>query len=148
MWFQLGMLGTPKLTITFKKSRFHARRLLFSIFLIFSLTSAISPAADPAPPPPAKKVAAIVTVYHHNSHADMIVSRLNAIPLVMQLPIGAEGDFKGVIDLVKMKALVWNLEADGKGLVAPGDYWALLNAGTQRQYQKIRVEAEPKAAAA
>jgi elongation factor G len=42
---------------------------------------------------------------------DMIVSRLNATPLVMQLPIGAEADFKGVIDLVTMKALVWNAEA-------------------------------------
>ncbi|WP_106402388.1 elongation factor G [Actinocorallia populi] len=42
---------------------------------------------------------------------DMIVNRLNAIPLVMQLPIGAEADFLGVIDLVKMKALVWNAEA-------------------------------------
>jgi elongation factor G len=42
---------------------------------------------------------------------DMIVSRLNAVPLVMQLPIGAEADFKGVIDLITMKALVWNPEA-------------------------------------
>jgi elongation factor G len=42
---------------------------------------------------------------------DMIVSRLNAVPLVMQLPIGAEADFKGIVDLVTMKALVWNLEA-------------------------------------
>ncbi len=42
---------------------------------------------------------------------DMIVSRLNATPLVLQLPIGAEADFKGVIDLVKMKALIWNAEA-------------------------------------
>lgn len=33
-------------------------------------------AADPARPAPAKNVAAIVTVYHHNSHADLIVSRL------------------------------------------------------------------------
>src|SRR5687767_15662134 len=42
---------------------------------------------------------------------DMIVSRLNATPLVLQLPIGAEADFKGVIDLVTMKALLWNEEA-------------------------------------
>jgi len=38
---------------------------------------------------------------------DMIVSRLNATPLVLQIPIGAEADFKGVVDLVQMKALVW-----------------------------------------
>ncbi|SHK58637.1 elongation factor G [Actinacidiphila paucisporea] len=42
---------------------------------------------------------------------DMIVDRLGAVPLVMQLPIGAEADFKGVVDLVQMKALVWSLEA-------------------------------------
>ncbi|WP_328915517.1 MULTISPECIES: elongation factor G [unclassified Streptomyces] len=42
---------------------------------------------------------------------DMIVDRLGAVPLVMQLPIGAEGDFKGVVDLVRMKALVWSAEA-------------------------------------
>ncbi|WP_067487274.1 elongation factor G [Actinomadura hibisca] len=42
---------------------------------------------------------------------DMISDRLQATPLVMQLPIGAESDFKGVIDLVTMKALVWNEEA-------------------------------------
>ena len=38
---------------------------------------------------------------------DMIISRLNATPLVLQIPIGAEADFRGVIDLVNMKALVW-----------------------------------------
>ena len=43
---------------------------------------------------------------------DMIVSRLNAIPLVLQIPIGAEIDFKGVVDLVAMKALVWSAEAE------------------------------------
>ncbi|MEV4671273.1 MULTISPECIES: elongation factor G [Actinomadura] len=42
---------------------------------------------------------------------DMIENRLNATPLALQLPIGAEADFKGVIDLVNMKALVWNEEA-------------------------------------
>ncbi len=43
---------------------------------------------------------------------DMIVSRLKAVPLVVQLPIGAEADFRGVIDLVGMKALVWRTEAE------------------------------------
>ena len=38
---------------------------------------------------------------------DMIVTRLNATPLVLQIPIGAEADFKGVVDLVEMRALVW-----------------------------------------
>ncbi|WP_431042778.1 elongation factor G [Streptomyces sp. P1-3] len=42
---------------------------------------------------------------------DMIVDRLGATPIVMQLPIGAEADFKGVVDLVRMKALVWSAEA-------------------------------------
>ncbi|WP_175935635.1 elongation factor G [Corynebacterium sp. Marseille-P4321] len=36
-----------------------------------------------------------------------IVDRLGAKPLVMQVPIGAEDDFDGVIDLIEMKALLW-----------------------------------------
>ncbi|MFH8476242.1 elongation factor G [Streptomyces sp. NPDC018000] len=42
---------------------------------------------------------------------DMISDRLRATPIVMQLPIGAEADFEGVVDLVRMKALVWSPEA-------------------------------------
>jgi elongation factor G len=38
---------------------------------------------------------------------EMIGSRLNAIALVLQIPIGLEGDFMGVVDLIAMKALVW-----------------------------------------
>jgi elongation factor G len=38
---------------------------------------------------------------------DMIVTRLHAVPLVLQIPVGAESDFKGVIDLVEMTALLW-----------------------------------------
>ncbi|NLU66950.1 elongation factor G [Streptomyces sp. HNM0574] len=41
---------------------------------------------------------------------DMIVDRLGAQPLVMQLPIGTESDFRGVVDLVTMKAFVWSAE--------------------------------------
>jgi elongation factor G len=44
---------------------------------------------------------------------EMIESRLEATPAVIQLPLGAEGKFRGVIDLVKMKAIVW--EGDDKG---------------------------------
>ncbi|WP_084961893.1 elongation factor G [Thermoactinospora rubra] len=39
---------------------------------------------------------------------DMMVNRLNATPAVVQLPLGVEASFKGVIDLVRMKALVWS----------------------------------------
>ena len=41
---------------------------------------------------------------------EMIENRLNATPLVLQWPIGAEADFKGVIDLVEMRALLWEGE--------------------------------------
>ena len=41
---------------------------------------------------------------------DMIVSRLNAVPLVLQLPIGNESDFIGVVDLIEMRALTWRGE--------------------------------------
>jgi elongation factor G len=41
---------------------------------------------------------------------DMMVKRLGAKPLAIQLPIGREEGFRGVIDLVEMKALVWTSE--------------------------------------
>ena len=41
---------------------------------------------------------------------EMMVDRLNSTPLVLQLPIGAEGDFIGVVDLVGMRALTWRGE--------------------------------------
>ncbi|MDA8357730.1 MAG: elongation factor G [Actinomycetota bacterium] len=43
---------------------------------------------------------------------EMIRDRLDAQPAVVQLPVGSEGDFRGVIDLLGMKALVWD---DGMG---------------------------------
>lgn len=44
---------------------------------------------------------------------EMIKDRLGAKPIVTQLPIGIEENFKGVIDLIKMKAVVWKNEALG-----------------------------------
>ena len=47
-----------------------------------------------------------------------IIDRLGARPLVVQLPIGAESDFIGVVDLLEMKAYVW--PGDAKGDVSMG----------------------------
>ena len=44
---------------------------------------------------------------------DMIKERLGCNALVIQLPIGTEADFKGVVDLVKMKAVIWETESLG-----------------------------------
>ncbi len=44
---------------------------------------------------------------------DDIVKRLGARPIAIQLPIGAESDFKGCIDLVTMKGIVWHEEDKG-----------------------------------
>ena len=42
-----------------------------------------------------------------------IVDRLGAKPIAIQLPIGAENNFKGLVDLVKMKGIIWNDESLG-----------------------------------
>ncbi len=44
---------------------------------------------------------------------NMIEERLGAKPLVIQLPVGAESDFVGVVDLVDMKAIIWEEETLG-----------------------------------
>jgi elongation factor G len=44
---------------------------------------------------------------------EMIVDRLGATPLPIQLPWGVESDFKGVIDLVRMRAMLWQTEGKG-----------------------------------
>jgi elongation factor G len=43
----------------------------------------------------------------------MVKERLGANPIVIQLPLGTESNFKGVIDLIRMKAVVWDDEALG-----------------------------------
>jgi len=44
---------------------------------------------------------------------DMIRDRLGSKPLVMQIPVGIETSLQGVVDLVKMKAIIWKNEALG-----------------------------------
>ncbi|MEV6487331.1 elongation factor G [Actinoplanes sp. NPDC051633] len=49
----------------------------------------------------------------------MMIDRLNATPLVLQIPIGLEGDHIGVVDLVTMKAFTW------RGETQKGDDYAI-----------------------
>ena len=44
---------------------------------------------------------------------DMMIDRLGTRPMIITWPIGSEGEFKGIIDIVKMKALVWQDEQLG-----------------------------------
>ena len=44
---------------------------------------------------------------------DMIRTRLRANPIPIQLPIGAEENFEGVVDLIRMKAIYWDMETQG-----------------------------------
>jgi elongation factor G len=70
---------------------------------------------------------------------DMIDSRLGAKAVPMQLPIGAESDLQGVIDLVEMKALVWkgeDLGASWDVLEIPDDLKA-----KAEEYREIMIEA-------
>ena len=66
---------------------------------------------------------------------DTIINRLGAKPLVLQLPIGAESDFVGVVDLIEMRALVW--EGDSKGDVT---------MGASYEVQEIPADLQEKAA--
>ena len=63
---------------------------------------------------------------------DQMRSRLKANPIPLQIPIGAEEKFEGVIDLVKMKAIIWDEASQGvkfeyseipAGLKAKADEW-------------------------
>ena len=66
---------------------------------------------------------------------DTIKDRLGAEPLVLQLPIGAENDFIGVIDLIHMRALVW-----------PGDAKGDVTLGAKYEIQEIPADLAEKAA--
>jgi len=66
---------------------------------------------------------------------DMIKDRLGSKPLVMQIPVGIEASFKGVIDLVKMKAVLWKEEKLG----AEFEYVEIPNE-LQEQAKKYRKE--------
>ena len=77
-----------------------------------------------------------------------IIDRLGARPLVVQLPIGAESDFLGVVDLLEMKAYVW--PGDAKGDVTMGSSYEVQDIPADlvekaEQYRAELVEAVAEA---
>ena len=77
-----------------------------------------------------------------------IIDRLGARPLVIQLPIGAESDFLGVVDLLEMKAYVW--PGDAKGDVTMGSSYEVQDIPADlvekaEQYRAELVEAVAEA---
>ncbi|MGH3547233.1 MAG: elongation factor G [Pseudonocardiaceae bacterium] len=73
-----------------------------------------------------------------------IRERLGATPLVIQLPIGAESDFEGVVDLVGMRALTWRGEVQkGEDYAVEAIPTSLLE--TAKEYREKLVEAVAEA---
>jgi elongation factor G len=70
---------------------------------------------------------------------DMMVDRLQALPLVLQLPWGTEADFKGVIDLVEMKAHVWEGEMgeEWSDVAIPEDYQEAAAAAHHELFERL-----------
>ncbi len=70
---------------------------------------------------------------------DMMVDRLQALPLVLQLPWGTEADFKGVIDLVEMKAHVWEGEMgeEWRDEDIPEEYTAAAAAARHDLFERL-----------
>src|SRR2546430_11041238 len=70
---------------------------------------------------------------------DMIVDRLGANPVVIQLPIGSEDKFKGVVDLIEMKALYWEGDepADPETRDIPADMEAAAEKAREAMVEKV-----------
>ena len=78
---------------------------------------------------------------------DMMKSRLGATPLVIQLPLGAESDFLGLIDLLEMKQLRWKDESLGAEFVIEDINEALLDDAKKWREQMIEIAVEQDDAA-
>ncbi len=69
---------------------------------------------------------------------DKMKSRLNANPIPLQIPIGSESDFRGVVDLIKMKGIIWDDSTQGmtyETIDIPADLQEKAD-----EYRKIMIE--------
>lgn len=105
VWRQADKYGVPRICFVNKMDRMGADffkcaaiHTLFSISLLLAFSFCGEHADSPR---------------RFCSCVEMIKTNLGAKPLVMQLPIGSEADFQGVVDLIKMKGIVWSGEEKG-----------------------------------
>ncbi len=64
---------------------------------------------------------------------EQLKTRLGANPVPLQMTIGSEDEFKGVVDLVKMQAIIWNEDDQGMSF-----QYEAIPAGLQEQCEKLR----------
>jgi len=73
---------------------------------------------------------------------DMISDRLGAVPLVTQLPIGSEGDYLGVVDLITMRAITWKDEDLGAEFVDSDIPTNLADKATEYRVKLVELAVE------
>jgi len=71
---------------------------------------------------------------------ESIITRLGANPVALQIPIGIEDQFKGVVDLISMKGLIWNDESKGaeyETAEIPADLKDAANAAREKLVEAV-----------
>ena len=78
-----------------------------------------------------------------------IKDKLGANPLILQLPMGSEENFKGIIDLVSMEGIVWNNNAEGsefQNIDIPSEYAEIAEEYREKMLEMIAEYSDPIAA--
>ena len=73
---------------------------------------------------------------------EQIRDRLGSVPVPVQMPIGAEDSFEGVVDLIKMKAIYWDTETRGTRFEERDIPAGLLERSTELREQLLEIAAE------
>ncbi|WP_294306707.1 GTP-binding protein [uncultured Chryseobacterium sp.] len=134
--FQINIIDTPG-HIDFAVEVERSLRVLDSVIAVFCASSGVQPQTEnvwfQAEKHGISKICFINKMDRTGADffavADEIRTKLNAVPLILQIPIGSEDRFEGVIDLIEQKALYW-ADENGETIVEqeiPEDYRAEAN---------------------
>lgn len=134
--FQINIIDTPG-HIDFAVEVERSLRVLDSVIAVFCASSGVQPQTEnvwfQAEKHGISKICFINKMDRTGADffavVDEIRTKLNAVPLILQIPIGSEDRFEGVIDLIEQKALYW-ADENGETIVEqeiPEDYRAEAN---------------------